>query len=110
RRQDALALAADVDAGLLTEAELLQVVVDAIHAHHVRDVPEVDIARGRDRLAHVDAAVAFALPVAAQSIAPARHAPAAAAEASFLRRHDPVLERGQRHQRFDRRSWRIDAA
>src|SRR5690606_23351642 len=44
RRQNALTLAADIDAGLLTEAELLQVVVDAVHAHHVRDVPEVDVA------------------------------------------------------------------
>src|SRR5690606_32024910 len=109
RRQDPFALSADVDARLLPETELIQVIMDAVDAHEIRDIVEVHVARRRERLTHVDRAVA-AWPPIAPGPAHVRHAPVAAAEAGLGGKDDAVFERGERHQRLHGRAGRIDAA
>src|SRR5690606_21535278 len=71
RRQDALPFARDIDTGALSEAELIKEVVDPIDAHQVGDVVEVHIARGGDRLAHIDGSVSLAFPIATRTVASA---------------------------------------
>ena len=91
------------------EAELARPRRHAIDAHQPRDVEEVDVARGRERPAHVDRAMTAGLPVALHASVAGRE-PRAAAVARVERRDDAGFERRDREHRLHRRAGRIDAA
>ena len=105
--QDAGALAFDVDARDLPEAERLHEIVDGIDAHVVGEPVVIRVARRHDGAVHVDPAVP-ARHVVAEGVVAERerarisHAP--------LRRALAQLQRAQRHERLVRRARRIRAA
>ncbi len=105
--QDAGALAFDIDAGDLAEAERLHEIVDGVDAHVVGELVVVRVARHHDGAVHVDPAVAARRVVAEGVVAQRERAGVGHAP---LRRALAQLQRGQRHERLVRRARRVGAA
>ena len=107
RRQRALELALQVDAGQAAEAERRHEVVHRVDAEVVGEHVVVGVARLDDRLVHVDRAVAAFLVVAKAVVAEVE---VAGVEDRLLRRPLAERQRGQRHERLVGRAGRIGAA
>ncbi len=107
RRQHALGLALEIDAGDLTEAELLRPFSHAVHAPIVRDHVEIHVARHLNGLMHVNNAMpprhVIAKPVSGEHEKPGIvKAP--------LRGADAVGQRARRQIRFVGRARRKGTA
>src|SRR5690606_34778692 len=105
RRHDALALADQVDAGALAEAVAPHPLREPLDAHVQRQLVIVGIDRGGDGLAQVGPAVAAGVRVAVAA-ALARDVEFAGGHDAVLRRAQPAVEPGQRHERLHRRARR----
>ncbi|CAJ0798424.1 hypothetical protein LMG18090_03708 [Ralstonia mannitolilytica] len=106
-RQDAGALAFDVDPGDLPEAQRLHEIVDRVDAHVVGELVVVRIARHHDGAEHVDPAVAARRIVAERVVAERERARVGHAP---LWRALAELQRGQCHEGLVGGAWRIGAA
>ncbi len=107
RRQHALGLALEIDAGSLTEAELLRPLGHAVHAPIMRDHVEIHVARHLYGLVHVDDAMP-AWHVIAKTVS-GEHEKTGVVKAP-LRGADAVGQRARRQIRFVSRARRKGAA
>jgi hypothetical protein len=102
RRQDAGQLAFDVDAGLVTEAQLVEEARGVVDVGLAREHVVVRVARHDDRLVHVDRAVPARL-VVAEAIRRARQLEEAGIADGVVRRALAARQRAEREERLDRR-------
>ncbi len=109
RGQQRRALAGDVDARLLAEAEPGEEIVHAVDAEPLGEPVEIHVAGLGNRRVHVHRAMPALFPVAI-TVAVASQLEVAAAELGLVGLGDAVFEPGERNQRLDGRAGRVNAA
>ena len=99
RRDQPLDFVGQIDAALHAQAEQCRPLVDLVHAHHVGNGVEVDVARLLDCVPQVDRAMAALAP--ALEVVPVEAGAAAAVHLEVGRDH-ALLEPGERHGHLER--------
>ncbi len=107
-RHNSLGLFIEVDATVLTEAELGHVAVDLVDADPIGEIVEVGICRDLDGAIDIEPAMTPAAPVA-KLLGGTGNGEARAAEIAVARGNGPLVEPHYRHHGFDRGGGGINA-